>query len=284
MRRVPVLIFFLVFLCRVLASPLPLTAKDVSLMLRSGYSSDVILHELASRHFSDVCDASVENQLLKAGASQALVDALRSGVYKSSESETELAKQRLAAQEIARAKVLESNHGGDLQSVPATVASGPAPFQQSGGTIYDHLKGDLVYWHNGALVPFDDAELDKKKIYLLFFSAISSKEGRELTATLRNYYNRVAPKHPEFEVIFFSLDRSPFAMENYISQTEMPWPAVAYDKRSGKAGAFAQNVIHQIPHFILAEVSGRPLSDSGENPANLDKVLNDLDKILAAGN
>jgi hypothetical protein len=281
MRRVPVLIFFLVFLCRVLATPLPLTGKDVSLMLRSGYSSDVILRELSSRHFSDAFDAAIEKELIKAGASQTLVDALRSGVYKSSDSETELAKQRLAAQEIARAKLLESNDDRNQQSV-TTSASGPAPFQQSGGTVYDHLKGDLVYWHNGALVPFDDAALEKKKIYLLFFSAISSKEGRELTATLRDYYNRVAPKHPEFEVIFFSVDRSSFAMENYISQTNMPWPAVAYDKRSGKAGAFAQNLVRQIPYFVLAEVNGRPLSDSGGNPANLDKVLSDLDKILAA--
>jgi hypothetical protein len=282
MRRLTVPILVLVFGCRVVASELPLTAKDLSLMLRTGYSSDSVLRELASRHFADVFDAGVETELVKAGASPALVDALRSGVYKVSESEAESAKERLAAQEVARAKAFESSGNGNPQAIPSSSPSQRAPFQQAGGTLYDHLKGDLVYWHNGALVPFDDAELEKKKIYLLFFSAISSKEGRQLTVTLRDYYNRVAPKHPEFEVVFFSVDRSLFAMENYMSETNMPWPAVAYDKRSGKAGGFAQNLVRQIPYFLLAEVDGRALSDSGGSPANLDKVLGDLDKIFAA--
>jgi hypothetical protein len=280
-RQFAVTLFVVVLLCRavVVASPLPLTAKEVSLMLRSGYSSDTVMHELAVRHFADFFDSGVENDLLKAGANQELISVLRSGVYKSSDSEMEAAKERLGAQEIAVTKPADF---GNKTSPSSTSSVRPAPDQPVGGTFSDLVKGDLVYWHNGALVPFDDAELEHKKIYLLFFSAISSKEGRQLTAQLRDYYNRVAPQHPEFEVIFYSFDRSPFAMENYISQTQMPWPAISYDRRSGKTGAIAAKLVHQIPHFILVELNGQMLSDSGENPANLEKVLGDLDKILAA--
>jgi thioredoxin family protein len=115
---------------------------------------------------------------------------------------------------------------------------------------------------------------------VLFFSAIWSKEGRQFTAQLVDYYNRVHPQHPEFEIIFFSADRSAFAMENYVNQTNMPWPAVAYDKLSGKAGALAGPLTHQIPRLILAEAGGRILSDSGETKPDYDKVLADLDRVL----
>ncbi len=147
--------------------------------------------------------------------------------------------------------------------------------------MYDHLKDDLVYWHEGSLVPFDNETLEGKKFYLLFFSAIWSKEGRQFTSQLADYYNRVHPQHPEVEVVFFSADRSAFAMENYVSQTQMPWPVVSYDKLQGKAGALAGAFTHQIPRLILAEANGRVLSDSGEARPDFDKVLADLDKVLA---
>jgi hypothetical protein len=156
--------------------------------------------------------------------------------------------------------------------------------QQQGGTMYDHLKDDLVYWHEGSLVPFENETLEKKKFYLLFFSAIWSKEGRQFTSQLVDYYSRVHPQHPEFEIVFFSADRSQFAMENYVSQTSMPWPVVAYDKLQGKAGALAGALTHQIPRLILAEADGRVLSDSGETRPDFEKVLTDLDRVLTGKN
>ena len=157
----------------------------------------------------------------------------------------------------------------------------PPGEKQIGGTMYDHFKDDLVYWHEGTLIPFDNEALEKKKFYVLFFSAIWSKEGRQFTPSLVDYYHRVAPEHPEFEIIFFSADRSAFAMENYVSETQMPWPVIAYDKLRGKAGALAANLTHQIPRLILADASGKVLSDSGDGRPDFDKVLADLDRILS---
>ena len=148
--------------------------------------------------------------------------------------------------------------------------------------MYDHLKDDLVYWHAGALLPFDDETLENKRFYLLFFSAISSRAGYQFTRNLVDYYNRTAPQHPEFEVIFFSADRSPFAMQNYISQTNMPWPAVAFEKRDGKAGAIQGNLVHEIPCLILADASGKILSyTDSEKRLSADRVLADLDRLLS---
>src|SRR4051794_10533034 len=80
---------------------LPLTTKQVSLMLRSGYSSETVMQELANHHFGDTFDPAVEKQLQKAGATPALLDALRSGSFRASPDEIAAAEQKLAAQEEA---------------------------------------------------------------------------------------------------------------------------------------------------------------------------------------
>ena len=252
-------------------------------MLRSGYSDSAVLKELSVRRFADTFDPAVEQQLVKAGARESLINALRSGVYQLSSAEIAAATERRSAQSTKVSEAIP-NSGTDNQTENNHGVSPPsnAPIDaQRGGSIYDHLKDDLVCWHEGNLMPFDDGALEKKKFYLFFFSAIWSQPGRKFTAQLIDYYNRVAPQHPEFEVVFFSADRSAFAMQNYISQTNMPWPAIAYDKLGGKAGAIAERLTHQIPRLILTDATGKVLSDSGETRPDFDKVLADLDRVLA---
>jgi hypothetical protein len=263
---------------------MPLTVKDISLMLRSGYSNAAVLNELSARRFVDTFDSETEKELLRAGASPSLIETLRSGAYQLSAAEIAADREKRSAQS---AKVSEpipksepDSQKGNNSGISSALKS-PTDAQR-GGSMYDHFKDDLVYWHDGSLAAFDNEVLEKKKLYLLFFSAIWSKEGRQFTPRLVDYYNRIVPVHPELEVIFFSADRSAFAMENYISQTNMPWPAVAFDKRGGKAGAFPENLIHQVPRLILADAAGKILSDSGENHPNFDKVLVDVEKVLAA--
>jgi thioredoxin family protein len=263
--------------CCLTAGLAPLTIKEVSLMLRSGYSSEAVLQELSKRKFADTLDPTSEEQLVTAGASQSLINTLESGVYQLSAAETAAAaeKQKSNAEKVSRTNLEPQTASQSAPTKPVSPTEA-----QVGGNLYDHFKDDLVYWHEGSLVPFDDETLQKKKFYLLFFSAIWSKEGRQFTSRLVDYYNRVAPQHPEFEIVFFSADRSAFAMENYISQTNMPWPVIAFDKRSGKAGGI-QSLVREIPHLILADSTGKILSDSGNDQPNLDKVMIDLEKVLA---
>jgi Thioredoxin-like len=261
---------------------LPLTAKDISLMLRSGYSSEAVLREIAVRHFADTFSPPMEKQLVRAGAKQPLIAALRSGTYQASSAEIAAAKEKLAAQAESESEAVERVEQLGLEAKQNSESRPPVEVQR-GGTIYQHLKDDLVYWHDGTLQHFDDEALEEKKFYLFFFSAIWSREGFEFTHRLIDYYNRVSPQHPEFEVIFFSADRSLFAMQNYISETNMPWPAVAYDKRFGKAGAIQSSVVGTIPCLILADASGKILSRSDMN-SGLDKVLVALNGVLASAN
>lgn len=271
-----------------LSSVMPLTAKEIGLMLRSGYSSETILRELSARHFGDEFNSEIEKQLIRAGANSALIEGLRSGTYAVPTAEIAAAKAKLAAQEGNATKTLDSpNETGRLaEGHSATDASGSSSAPEVNHAIYLHLKDDLVYWHQGGVTHFDDEALEDKKIYLFFFSANWSAAGRKFTSQLVEYYNRVAPQHPEFEVVFFSTDRSQFGMETYMGQTNMPWPAVAYDKRTGKAGAIQNNLVHEIPSLVLADAAGKVLSYShgGENAVGPEKVLADLDQIFSRGN
>ena len=265
--------------CPCIASVTPLTTNEVSLMLRSGYSNDAVLRELTTRKFAGTLDSTSEKQLVQAGANQSLISALRSGVYQLSPAEIAQFKQRTAARSN---KVTEPSVDPVGVARKESNSDISAPNSASVNWMFDHLKDDLVYWRGGTMVPFDNEELARKRLYLLFFSGIWSREGRQFTPRLVDYYNRVAAEHPEFEVIFFSLDRSLFAMENYVSQTSMPWPAVAYDKRSGKSVMIGQTLARPIARLVLADGAGKILSDSGETRADFDKVLAALDQILGA--
>jgi nucleoredoxin len=194
------------------------------------------------------------------------------------------AKEKLADKEQREVLAAEqSRASGPLQqSTPAPARSSAPAAVGAPGATYQLLKGDLVYWHQGTLSHFDDEGLENKKLYLFFFSANWSPQARKFTPQLVEYYNRVAPQHPEFEVIFFSADRSPFGMETYMGQANMPWPAVDYEKLGSKA-AIQNNFVRGVPCLILVDGSGQVLSNSYGTERNLgpETVLADLDKIFS---
>ena len=252
-------------------------------MLRSGYSSEAVLRELSARKFADTLDPTMEKQLVQAGANAKLLEALRSGAYQLSASEITAAKEKVAAQEERGAETVEPSKQAESAKAVTPARSDAAPSTaHPADAVYQRLKDDLVYWHQGSVTHFDDEALEHKKLYLLFFSANWSGPGRKFTPQLVEYYNRVAPQHPEFEVIFFSADRSQFAMETYMAQSNMPWPAVAYDKLAGKAGDIQRNLVREIPCLVLADATGNLLSysRSAENSFDAGKVLTDLDQIF----
>jgi hypothetical protein len=267
-----------------IAGSLPVTAKELALMLRSGFSSDAVMHELSVRHFAGGLDAAMEKQLVQAGANEKLIAALQSGAYQLSDTELAVVQEKLAAQEEHAALSAEQSTPPPERQADSTRPKAPPPVRP-GDAVYRLLKHRLVYSHLGSLSHFEDEGLEHKKLFLFFFSANWSPEGRKLTPQLIEYYNRVAPQHPEFEVIFFSADRSLFGMETYMVQSNMPWPAADYDKLTAK-DVFQKDLIGGVPSLILTDAAGNILSNSyaGEKDLGPGKVLADLDKLFASGN
>ena len=253
-------------------------------MLRAGYSSRAVLEELASRHFNDVLAPDKEAMLTRAGATSTLVSALKSGTYAVTAQQATAAKEKLTTQAARRAQQAEEARKFDTlyQDQLARQRASVRPPAATTNAILPLVKGDLVYWHNGSLSRFDDEPLEKKKLIALYFSAHWCGPCRKFTPQLVDYYNRVAPQHPEFEIIFVSLDRSQFAFETYMRETNMPWPAIDYQKLAGK-DAIRKYAGDGIPCLVLLDASGKVISDSfaGKEFLGPGKVLADVDAIFA---
>jgi nucleoredoxin len=277
---------FLLFAFAAQAGQLPLTVSEIGLMLRSGYSSNSLMQELSTRHFADTVDEAKEKTLVKAGASAELIAALKSGIYSLTAEKTAVVQEQMAAAGQRRAELAEAARKSDAayqQEIARQRTAQSAPKLNSGSdAISQFLKGDLVQWHNGAVVHADDTALVNKKLIAFYFSAHWCAPCRKFTPQLVDYYNRVAAQHPEFEIVFYSFDKSPFAFETYMREANMPWPAIDYAKVKGKE-AIAKNAGEGIPSLVLVDSAGNVISSSHSGSQNLgpQKVLADLDAIFA---
>jgi len=278
---------FSLFVCATQAGQLPLTVNEIGLMLRSGYSSSSVMQELSKRHFADTVDETKEKALVKAGASAELIEALESGIYSLSPEKTAAVQEQLAIAEQRRAEQAEASRKSDAAYQARVVRERSAKSAPTGpdvnfGAISEFLKGDLVQMHHGDPARVDDAAMANKKLVAFYFSAQWCGPCRKFTPQLVDYYKRVAPEHPEFEIVFYSMDRSLYAMEKYMREENMPWPAIDFSKLKEKE-VLAKNAGNGIPSLVLVDSTGKVISKSQSGDQNFgpQKVLADLDAIFA---
>jgi len=275
------LLFVAILVVTATASPQPLSNKEIALMLRSGYSSDSVLVEIAHRGALEPLDPATRKSLLEFSASPQLIAALESKAYVVSVSEAEKVKRQQA--EVAARRTALATAG----TIPAQTAKNP----QSGvaqlpasASIMGSLRDKLILCRDGTISRAEEGGLENKKLIALYFSAHWCGPCRKFTPQLVEYYNKVAPLHPEFEIIFVSCDRSRFNWETYMREARMPWPAIDYDQLPGLAG-LKQLGGDGIPSLVLLDATGHLLSNSYDGARYLGpkKVMGDLEKIFAGG-
>ena len=213
-----------------------------------------------------------------------LCNALRTGAYAATESEISAAKEKATAKQKQTEPAEQAIQSPDAPP-PAAKFSGSnetaVPTPTPSDAMFKTLQGDLVHFERNELRKLDDKAIAEKKLYLFFVSANSAAAARKFTPALVAFYNRIAPLHPEFETIFFSHDSSPYGMENYMRQAEMPWPAVVFERVAVKLPV--QKNVLALPLLILVTGDARILySSTGVQNADPTKVIADLDKILAS--
>ena len=265
---------------------LPLTITDVSLMLRAGDKPEVVQHELFTRHLAAPLSAADEAMLIKVGAPQALVDAIKSGVYAIPAEEAAAATAQRVTQEARRAAQAQQSREMDTlyQNQLTRSRTAPAAPLVTTHPIATGVKGALVCWKNGSLSHFEDEALEEKKLIGLYFSAHWCAPCRKFTPQLVQFYNRAAAQHPEFEIIFVSADRTPFAMETYMRDTQMPWPAIDYAKLASQ-GQLKQVGGDTIPSLLVIDASGKVVASSynGTNYVGPEKAVADIEAIFGEG-
>lgn len=254
-------------------------------MFRSGYTLPTIEGELSTRHFADQLDENQRKQLIKAGATAELLDAIQSGKFAIPKDEFERSRRKMEQQEHDRDLMAEQAKKNEALYQKQLLRQRSETLSGGAGAIADSARGNLVRFQNGNLVSFDDSDLSQKKLFGLYFSAHWCAPCRKFTPELVDYYNQVARDHPEFEIIFISNDKSADAMASYMRESNMPWPAVDYDKLANLP-SLQKYAGKGIPDLVIVEASGKVLVDSfvaGKyvGPA---KVLDNLSAILTRAN
>lgn len=263
-----------------MAEPRPLSVKEVSLMLRAGCSSEQVVAELKARGIIDAPDAATANSLGNFGASAALIAGLTSGVWKvdaaaaeraQAEATDESNRQEKEAERIFR----DATVAVRAQHLEAAVAAAKRP------PLMESLASKLVACHDGAVAPIDPAGEARKTLIAFYFSAHWCPPCRRFTPQLVDFYNRVAPQHPEFEIVFVSFDRSRGEWEDYLREAQMPWPAIDYAQTEMLTG-LKRICGDAIPSLVLLDGTGRILDNSYDNGkyAGPQKVVATLEKIF----
>jgi nucleoredoxin len=123
----------------------------------------------------------------------------------------------------------------------------------------DVVKENLVKLDKGKIVPFDAAGWDGKKYYAIYYSAHWCGPCVAFTPELVRWYGRMSKMHPEFELVFFSHDKTAEDMEAYMREMRMPWPAVKFEEKE-KIRSWAGN--EGIPYLIVLDAAGNVVADS----------------------
>ena len=160
------------------------------------------------------------------------------------------------------------------------LASSAAP---SHGGFSEVFSGKLVKLDpdSDELRPYELPTEQPPEYYMIYFSAHWCPPCRKTTPALVRFYNETRREHPGFEFILVSDDHTPEAMAGYLRWAEMPWPALAWEKR-GSIPAINKLSPRAIPFMAMLDADGRMLgaSDVGGFHVGIPKLINGLQDKL----
>lgn len=128
------------------------------------------------------------------------------------------------------------------------------------------LEGKLVD-ATGTALP---AASTPPRYYVVYYAANWCGWCTQFTPTLLKFHEEVKARHPDVQIVYLSSDRSAEEMAQNYQRTAMPWPAVAFDKRSEVLGLLAMSG-PSTPHVAVLTADGRLLhggQPGGANGAN----------------
>jgi len=155
-------------------------------------------------------------------------------------------------------------------------AAGPDPVD-----VQATSKGDLVQLVDGRLEKADVTRLKDAEYIGIYFGADWCGPCRKFVPKLRAFYNRYHKEYDNFEIVYYSKDRSNSQMLRYMKSSHMPWPAVPPGKgeMQSKLGVYDQR---GVPNLVLIDAKGRRLMSSYRNGRYVGPyvVLKEMEKRI----
>ncbi len=170
----------------------------------------------------------------------------------------------------------------DASSPQTTTTSSAAA--KAEGKLARALVGELVSSRDGKLAPLPATSLADTKYVAFYYSAKWCPPCVAFTPSLVEAYKEIKARHPEFELVFISNDRTPEAMADYMKSYKMPFPAVRYDRIDALSILKRPDHESGIPNLVFMDVDGRELSLSFEKNGDYrgpSAVLKDIKSHFA---
>jgi thiol-disulfide isomerase/thioredoxin len=148
----------------------------------------------------------------------------------------------------------------DTNTGDRPVAPAPSVSDAVDGVIANQLAGKLVVLKDKTLVPSAKDPLYNAKFIAFYYSAQWCPPCRGFTPELVATYKLIKAKHPEFEIIFISSDENKDAMQKYMAEYNMMWPALRFDQSKNVRITRRPENEGGIPNLVFMDANGKELS------------------------
>lgn len=143
------------------------------------------------------------------------------------------------------------------------------------GRITEDLAGKMTNPSTGAPAPL---EANAQPVYYAFYRGASwCGPCRQFSPTLVKFYNENKAKHPHFEVIYISGDKSAAEMRGYAKEAGFSWRAVV-SERQPQMQLVNRLFTELIPALVVTDRAGNVLIDSAKS--NTATALKQLEALV----
>jgi len=107
------------------------------------------------------------------------------------------------------------------------------------------------------------AEVAKKKVLALYFSANWCKPCREFTPKLVEAYERLRAQGKDLEVVFVSMDETEEKFDEYFA--EMPWLSLPYADKTTRSLLMTELEVRGLPSLVLLDENREVITTKGRD-------------------
>jgi nucleoredoxin len=143
------------------------------------------------------------------------------------------------------------------KSVPAGISEAPASSSPvtAVASVFDGVIEGNLEKIAGKTVKRYSPESKPSKFYVFYYSASWCGPCHQYTPSLVTLYQKLKPRKNEFELVMITGDDNQKAMESYMVETKMPWPALKLEKAEKFKSKFHHEVTG-IPCVVICNLDG----------------------------